>query len=172
MVILVTVSSWLVREYSKVKAMRTISKRTQYGLKAMQILARRYREGPIMIGSIAREESIPLKFLELKSHGLLESKLGRKGGYRLSRPPSSVTVGSIIRMMEGPLAPIPCASETAYRPCDECKDIESCGTRIIMREVRDAISDVLDRTTLADLLHKTDSARPSRANRDGVQYEI
>ena len=73
--------------------MRTISKRTQYGLKAMQVLARRYREGPVMIGSIAREESIPLKFLEailldLKSHGLLESKLGRKGGYRLSRPPS------------------------------------------------------------------------------------
>ena len=76
--------------------MRTISKRTQYGLKAMQILARRYREGPVMIGSIAREESIPVKFLEailldLKSHGLLESKLGRKGGYRLSRPPSSMT---------------------------------------------------------------------------------
>ncbi|MGA2155785.1 MAG: Rrf2 family transcriptional regulator [Bryobacteraceae bacterium] len=157
--------------------MRTISKRTQYGLKAMQILARRYREGPVMIGSIAREESIPLKFLEailldLKSHGLLESKLGRKGGYRLSRPPSSMTVGSIIRMMEGPLAPIPCASETAYRPCAECKDIEGCGTRIIMREVRDAISDVLDRTTLADLLRKVESSRPARDSAELAQYEI
>ena len=141
--------------------MRTISKRTQYGLKAMQILARRYREGPVMIGSIAREESIPLKFLEailldLKSHGLLESKLGRKGGYRLSRP----------------LAPIPCASETAYRPCAECKDIEGCGTRIIMREVRDAISDVLDRTTLADLLRKVESSRPARDSAELAQYEI
>jgi Rrf2 family protein len=157
--------------------MRTISKRTQYGLKAMQVLARRYREGPVMIGSIAREESIPIKFLEailldLKSHGLLESKLGRKGGYRLSRPPSAVTVGSIIRMMEGPLAPIPCASETAFKPCAECKDIESCGTRIIMREVRDAISGVLDRTTLADLLRKIESRRPARASADGAQYEI
>jgi len=156
--------------------MRTISKRTQYGLKAMQVLARRYREGPVMIGSIAREESIPIKFLEailldLKSHGLLESKLGRKGGYQLSRPPSAVTVGSIIRMMEGPLAPIPCASETAFKPCEECKDVESCGTRIIMREVRDAISGVLDRTTLADLLRKTDSKRPARAATD-TQYQI
>jgi len=130
-----------------------------------------------MIASIAKEESIPLKFLEailldLKSHGLLESKLGRKGGYRLSRPPSSVTVGSIIRMMEGPLAPIPCASETAYRPCAECKDIEGCGTRIIMREVRDAISDVLDRTTLADLLRKAESRRPARQGPDIAHYEI
>jgi Rrf2 family protein len=157
--------------------MRTISKRTQYGLKAMQILARRYREGPVMIGSIAREESIPLKFLEailldLKSHGLLESKLGRKGGYRLSRPPSSVTLGSIIRMMEGPLAPIPCASETAYRPCAECKDVEGCGTRIIMREVRDAISDVLDRTTLADLLRKAESAHSAAESAASTQYDI
>jgi len=82
-----------------------------------------------------------------------------------------MTVGSIIRMMEGPLAPIPCASETAYRPCAECKDIEGCGTRIIMREVRDAISDVLDRTTLADLLRKwkavarRGTARSSRSTR-------
>lgn len=130
-----------------------------------------------MIGSIAREESIPLKFLEailldLKGHGLLESKLGRKGGYRLSRPPSSVTVGSIIRMMEGPLAPIPCASETAYRPCPECKDVEGCGTRIIMREVRDAVSDVLDRTTLADLLRKAESARSAAESAESAQYEI
>jgi len=130
-----------------------------------------------MIGSIAREESIPLKFLEailldLKSHGLLESKLGRKGGYRLSRPPSSVTVGSIIRMMEGPLAPIPCASETAYRPCPECKDVEGCVTRIIMREVRDAVSDVLDRTTLADLLRKAESARSAAESVESAQYEI
>src|SRR5439155_11078151 len=100
--------------------MRTISKRTQYGLKAMQALGRRYREGPVLIGSLAREESIPLKFLEailldLKSRGLLESKLGRKGGYRLARPPSAITIGSIIRVMEGPLAPLPCASETQFK---------------------------------------------------------
>jgi Rrf2 family protein len=157
--------------------MRTISKKTQYGLKAMQALGRRYREGPVLIGTLAREESIPLKFLEvilldLKSHGLLESKLGRKGGYRLSRAPSTVTIGSIIRIMEGPLAPLPCASETAYKPCAECADVESCGTRIIMREVRDAISEVLDRTTLADLLRRVESRRLERAVNQPLMYHI
>ena len=157
--------------------MRTISKKTQYGLKAMQALGRRYREGPVLIGTLAREESIPLKFLEvilldLKGHGLLESKLGRKGGYRLSRAPSTVTIGSIIRIMEGPLAPLPCASETAYKPCAECADVESCGTRIIMREVRDAISEVLDRTTLADLLRRVESRRLERAVNQPLMYHI
>src|SRR5882724_7346807 len=144
--------------------MRTLSKRTQYGMKAMIALGRRYREGPILISTLAREESIPLKFLEailldLKSRGLLESKLGRKGGYRLARPPSAITIGSIIRVMEGPLAPLPCASETAFKACEECVDVENCGTRIIMRRVRDAISDVLDRTTLAELVKQVDAGK-------------
>ena len=137
--------------------MRTISKETQYGLKAMLALARRYREDPVLIATLAKEESIPLKFLQgillkLKGHGILESKKGKGGGYRLSRPPSTITLGSVIRMMEGPLAPLPCASETAFRACAECKDVETCGTRIIMRQVRDAMAGVLDNTTLADLL--------------------
>jgi DNA-binding IscR family transcriptional regulator len=72
-------------------------------------------------------------------------------------------MGSLIRMMEGPLAPLPCASETAFRPCEECVDIESCGTRIIMRQVRDATADVLDRTTLADLLQRVEAARAGRS---------
>ena len=120
--------------------MRTISKRTQYGMKAMISLGRRYREGPILISVLSREESIPLKFLEailldLKTRGLLESRLGRKGGYQLSRPPSTITIGSIVRIMEGPLAPLPCASESQYQPCEECRDVENCGTRMIMRRV-------------------------------------
>lgn len=161
--------------------MRTISKRTQYALKAMISLGRRYREGPILIGTLAREETIPLKFLEgilldLKGRGLLTSKMGRKGGYMLSRPPSAVTMGSIIRTIEGPLAPLPCASETAYRPCEECTDIENCGTRIIMRQVRDAISDVLDRTTLAEVIARADANReaPKAAAKpaDDIMYFI
>jgi Rrf2 family protein len=140
--------------------MRTISKRTHYGLKAVLALARRYREDPVLIATIAEEESIPLKFLQgillkLKDQGLLESKKGKGGGYHLSRPPSTITLGSVIRLLEGPLAPIPCASETAFRACAECKDIETCGTRIIMRQVRDAMAAVLDKTTLADLLRRT-----------------
>ena len=147
--------------------MRTISKRTQYGLKAMLSLGRRFGEGPVLISTLSKEESIPIKFLELilldlKSHDLLVSKKGPRGGYQLSRPPSTVTLGSLIRIMEGPLAPLPCASETAFRPCEDCEDVESCGTRIIMRQVRDATSDVLDRTTLADLLRQVDSARAGK----------
>jgi Rrf2 family protein len=157
--------------------MRTISKRTQYGLKAMLALGRKYREGPILIGTLAKEESIPIKFLEailldMKGRGLLDSKMGRKGGYFLSRPPSAVTIGSIIRIIEGPLAPLPCASETAFKPCEECEDVENCGTRIIMRRVRDAMSDVLDRTTLADLIKTVDSGKMERVNPENLMYHI
>jgi Rrf2 family protein len=157
--------------------MRTISRRTQYGLKAMQALGRRYREGPVLISALAAEESIPLKFLEailldMKGRGLLESKLGRKGGYRLARPPSAITLGSIIRILEGPLAPLPCASETAFKACEECVDVANCGTRIIMRRVRDAISDVLDRTTLADLLKQVEAGHMSLENPEFLMYNI
>ena len=157
--------------------MRTISKRTQYGLKAVLALAKRYQQGPVLISTLAQEESIPLKFLEailldLKSHGLLESKPGRKGGYQFSRPPSAVTMGTIVRILEGPLAPLPCASETAYKPCQDCSDIDNCGTRIIMRRVRDAISGVLDATTLADLLRLVEQRRSEQADRQGLMYYI
>jgi len=157
--------------------MRTLSKRTQYGLKSMIALGRRYREGPILIGTLAREESIPLKFLEailldLKTRGLLESRLGRKGGYQLSRPPSTITIGSIVRIMEGPLAPLPCASETQYQPCEECTDVENCGTRIIMRRVRDAMSEVLDRTTLADLIKEVEEGISRRKPAEPIMYHI
>jgi Rrf2 family protein len=143
----------------------------------MLALGRRYREGPILISTLARDESIPIKFLEailldMKGRGLLESKLGRKGGYYLNRPPSAITIGSIIRIIEGPLAPLPCASETAFKPCEECVDIENCGTRIIMRRVRDAISDVLDRTTLADLIKQVDAGLAERAALENPMYYI
>jgi Rrf2 family protein len=156
--------------------MRTISKRTQYGLKAMLALGIRYGEGPVLIATLSKQETIPIKFLELilldlKASGLLESKKGPKGGYQLSRPPSTITVGSLIRLMEGPLAPLPCASETAFRPCPECEDVESCGTRIIMRQVRDAIANVLDRTTLADLIRQVESAR-AKSKQAPLMYHI
>lgn len=157
--------------------MRTISKRTQYGLKAMLSLAQRYQAGPVLISTLAQEESIPIKFLEvilldLKIHGLLESKVGRKGGYRLSREPAAITMGTIVRVLEGPLAPLPCASETAYKPCVDCSNIEGCGTRIIMRQVRDAISGVLDSTTLADVLRQSNDRRDVTAAQQGLMYYI
>ena len=147
--------------------MRTISKKTKYGLQSLIALAKRYGEGPVLIATLAKEEEIPVKFLELilldlKNSGILDSKKGPGGGYQLRRAPEGITVGSIIRHMEGPLAPLSCASESAYRPCEECRDVECCGTRIIMREVRDAIADVLDHTTLQDVVDKSEAMRRMR----------
>ena len=95
----------------------------------MLALGKRYGEGHLLIATIASQENIPIKFLEiilldLKTNGLLESKKGKGGGYMLTRPPSTVTVGSLIRILEGPLAPLPCASERQYRPCEECGDAD------------------------------------------------
>jgi Rrf2 family protein len=147
---------------------RTISKKTKYGLQALFTLARRYGDGPILIATLAKDDDIPIKFLELilldlKNSGILDSKKGPGGGYLLSRPPEKITVGSVIRLMEGPLAPLPCASETAYRPCEECRDVAHCGTRMLMREVRDAIASILDRTTLKDVIEREDASREKAA---------
>jgi Rrf2 family protein len=157
--------------------MRQLSKRTQYSLRALYALARSYGQGPVLISHLAETEAIPRKFLEqillaLKSFGLVESKKGKGGGYTLVRPPEKITVAAVIRLMEGPLAPLPCASETRFRKCDECVDIETCGTRIVMREVRDAIAEILDSTTLAMVCEKVDLARQTQHEAEALTYEI
>jgi Rrf2 family protein len=156
---------------------RSISKRTKYGLQAMLALGREYGQKPMLIATLARQESIPLKFLELilldlKGHGVVQSKSGKGGGYRLSLPPARITIGSLVRMLEGPLAPLPCASETAFKPCAECADVEACGTRLVMRQVRDAIAQVLDRTTLADVMKRVDAVRGERNAEEALMYYI
>jgi Rrf2 family protein len=157
--------------------MRQLSKRTQYCLRALYALARDYGKGPTLIAQLAEEEAIPRKFLEqillsLKSTGLVESKKGKGGGYTLVQPPEQITIGSVIRMVDGPLAPLPCASETRFRKCDECIDIETCGTRIVMREVRDAVSHVLDSTTIAMVCSKVAAARDKQQELDAFSWEI
>ena len=157
--------------------MRNLSKRTQYSLRALYALARNHGRGPVLIAQMAREEVIPKKFLEqillsLKSCELVVSKKGKGGGYALARSPHLITLGSVIRMIEGPLAPLPCASETRFRKCDECPDAETCGTRIVMREVRDAIAEILDRTTLAMVCAKVDTAREKHCESTGLMYYI
>ena len=157
--------------------MRTISKKTKYGLQALTTLARKYGEGPVLIATLAKDDEIPIKFLELilldlKNGGILESKKGPGGGYLLSRPPEKITVGSVIRLMEGPLAPLPCASETAYRPCEECRDVEHCGTRMVMREVRDATAAILERTTLASVCRRVEMAKEEQRGPRSLTYEI
>ena len=131
----------------------------------------------MLIATLAKEEDIPLKFLEsilleLKSRDVVESKKGRRGGYQLSKPPSKITVGAIVRLLEGPLAPLPCASETAYRACDDCADIEHCGTRIVMRQVRDAIAGILDGTTLEHVVRQVGSAKEHKLQQEALMYYI
>lgn len=144
--------------------MRQLSKRTQYSLRALYALTRKFGEGPVLITTLAEAETIPKKFLEqilvsLKSAGFVSSKKGKGGGYVLAQPPEKITIGSVIRAIEGPLAPLPCASETRFRKCDECVDIQTCGTRIVMRQVRDAMAAILDETTLAMVCKKVEEAR-------------
>jgi Rrf2 family protein len=157
--------------------LRNLSKKTQYSLRALYALARNHGRGPLLIANMAREEAIPKKFLEqillnLKGQSLVISKKGKGGGYALARSPHHITLGSVIRAIEGPLAPLPCASETRYRKCDECPDAQSCGTRIVMREVRDAIADILDRTTLAMVCEKVDAAREKQTDPSALMYYI
>jgi Rrf2 family protein len=157
--------------------MRTLSKRTQYSLRALYALTRSHNGGPLLIVDLAKDEKIPKKVLEqillsLKGRGLVDSKKGRGGGYFLSRPPDEITLGSVIRMIEGPLAPLPCASETAFRKCEECADVETCGTRIVMRQVRDAIASILDRTTLSMVVRQVDEARQKKEDLGALMYYI
>lgn len=150
-----------------------LSKRGEYGLKAMIQLA---SEGPqphrLPIKEIAEHEQIPIKFLEqilltLKNAGLLGSRAGVGGGYYLARPPDEITLGQIVRTLDGPLAPIRCVSKMAYEPC-VCADPDTCGLRLVMLDVRNAIADILDHTTLADVSRRVAEAREAKeAGKDG-----
>src|SRR5216110_481047 len=133
-----------------------LTRKSKYGLKAMLVLAEEAESGPLLVSELADRQQLPKKFLEailleLKRHGLLHSKKGKGGGYFLGRKPTEITVGQVIRVLEGPLALTPCVSVTAYRKCDECLDEDSCAVRLAMKEVRDATADILDNTTLAGL---------------------
>jgi len=133
-----------------------LTKKSKYGLKAVLVLAEEAGRGPVLVSELADRQRLPKKFLEailleLKRHGLLQSKKGRGGGYFLSRKPADITVGQVIRVLDGPLALIPCVSQTAYMKCEECLDEKTCGVRLAMKEVRDATARILDHTTLAGL---------------------
>jgi len=140
-----------------------ISKKTKYALKGLLYLARKYNQGPILIADLAREERIPKKFLELillslKNNGVLQSKKGKGGGYYLGKHPKEISIGNVIRILDGPLAPVPCVSESAYAKCQECLDERCCGIRLVMKDVRDAITSILDKTSLSDMLEFEEKA--------------
>jgi len=155
--------------------MTNLSRKARYALRALYALAGDDARGPVLIADLAEREKIPRKFLEailleLKNAGVLKSKKGKGGGYSLARPAEQITMGQVIRIIDGPLAPIPCASERAFVKCDECVDEATCGTRQVMKKVRDAIAAILDSTTLADVQTQIVRARISTGS--ALTYSI
>jgi Rrf2 family protein len=157
--------------------MKTLSNKCKYALQALYGLTAEYGRAPVLVSTLSENRRIPRKFLEvilweLKQRGLVDSRKGKRGGYWLVKPPDTITIGSIIRMVDGPLAPLPCASETAYRECEECTDAARCGTRIVMREVRDAMAAILDHRTLADICQTVERLHSADEDREALMYYI
>ena len=146
-----------------------LSKRGEYGLKALIELAANDSEEATPVRELAEREQIPLKFLEqillsLKNAGLLQSRRGVNGGYYLARPAEEITLGQVVRTLDGPVAPIRCVSQMAYERC-VCPDENTCGLRLAMLDVRNAIADVLDNTTLADAARRANKRARARKMR-------
>jgi len=139
-----------------------ISHKAKYALRALVALAQAGGDS-LVISEIARRQRIPKKFLEqilleLKREGIVASRRGKVGGYMLLRRPEQVTYGEILRLVDGPIAPLPCLSRTAYQHCADCSGEESCEVRRVFARVAEASRAVLDRTTLADSLAKAEQA--------------
>ena len=137
-----------------------LSQRSRYALRALTDLAERHGRPPVTAGDIAERQRVPRKFLDLilldlKAAGLIESQRGRAGGYRLARTPRDISFGEVIRLLDGPLALVPCVSRTAYRRCDDCLDEATCAIRHVLSDVRDEAARILDAFTLADALAQT-----------------
>ena len=139
-----------------VRSADLLSQRGRYALKALINLARGHGSAR-QVSAIAADENIPRKFLEaimsdMRKAQLVESARGKTGGYRLARPADVITFGQVIRITDGPLALVPCVSQNFYRRCDDCADEAACTLRRVMARVRSEVSEILDRTTLADAL--------------------
>jgi len=134
-----------------------ISQKAKYAFKALFALARSDADGGRQIQEIAVAEKIPRNFLEhilldLKRHGLVTSRRGKNGGYRLLKQPDAITVGQVLRIVDGPVAPLPCLSRTAYERCSDCADEVGCQVRRAFADVYRAQVEILDKRTLADAL--------------------
>jgi Rrf2 family protein len=143
-----------------------LSVRGEYALRALLVLGRDYKEDDsvIRIQAVSDQQNIPKRFLEqilndLKSAGLVTSKRGVAGGYRLRRPPERITLAEVIRHIEGPLSPVSCVSEQFYEPCS-CPSEEKCALRSVMKEVREAIVTILEKVTLAQLCERARELDP------------
>jgi Rrf2 family protein len=132
-----------------------LSQKAQYAFRALTYLVNHYQQGPVLISDIAEKKHIPLKFLEnillqLKNAGILESKKGKGGGYYIKTDPAKTSVASVMRIVDGPIAMLPCVSLYFYQKCKNC-DEHNCGLHNIMEEVRDASLHILEHKTLAQL---------------------
>lgn len=138
-----------------------LSQKAQYAFRALTYLVNNYQKGPVLISDIADKKHIPLKFLEnillqLKNAGILESKKGKGGGYSIKTDPAKTTIASVMRVVDGPIAMLPCVSLYFYQKCKNC-DERNCGLHGIMEEVRDASLNILERKTLAQLAEGAES---------------
>ena len=138
-----------------------LSKKAQYSILALVKLAKSYQKGPVLIGSISQTEKIPKKFLEailldLKQNGFLGSKKGKGGGYYLIKDPGEVNLADIIRLFDGAIALIPCATYKYYEPCQHCKDELTCGIRSIVKDIRDETVNLLKNISLSDIIQRED----------------
>ena len=138
-----------------------LSKKTKYGLKALSYLAKQEPNVPILISVISESENISKKFLEsilltLKKSGILSSKKGKGGGYYLIKNPTEIKISTVIRLLEGPIAMLPCVSLNYYKRCDDCSSEERCSLNILMAEVRDSTLKILENKTLANFHCGTD----------------
>ena len=147
-----------------------LSVRGEYALRAMIVLGLDYLEDDsvVRIQAISEQQNIPKRFLEqilndLKSAGIVESKRGIAGGYRLRRAPARITLAEVIRHIEGPLAPVSCVSERFYEPCS-CPNEETCGIRSVMKDVREAIVKILEKVTVAQLCERARQLEARKAN--------
>lgn len=142
-----------------------LSSRAKYALRACTYLAIRHAQPAWSLSpDIAEGEDIPRKFLEailveLRDHGIVESRRGRYGGYRLARAPERIAASEVIRIVDGPLALAPCASRTQFAPCADCLDIELCALQPMLRAARDAMAQVLESYTLAQLAKNKEKKR-------------
>jgi Rrf2 family protein len=148
-----------------------LTKKGKYGLKALVHLAGLAPGATTQSFEIAMVNNIPKKFLDtilndLRVAGMIRSKKGKRGGYMLARSADDIRVGPAIRVLDGPLAPIACASRFSYQPCDDCLDVEACSIRLTMVDVRDGMAEVLDNTTIEDM------RRRSVTTDDALTYHI
>lgn len=146
----------------------------KYGLKALVHLSNLQPGETTQAVDIADANNIPKKFLDailgdLRNAGIVQSKKGPGGGYMLARAPSEIKIGYVVRTLDGPLAPLACASRTAYQPCRDCDDVKTCVVRLTMTRVRDAMSEILDSLSVADMAatgrrqRRAHASRPAKA---------